>query len=197
MRIAGFLLVLLLLAPSAQAARTMQDYHAAVLRLLDKATARVEQIELERGKPYSFGGMQVELRSCQQTPPEEEPESAAFLVVQSLKQEDKGSILFRGWMFASNPALSALEHPLYDVWVIACKKPVTNAASPASTPAAAAPASVPPAVGATAPAAPASAAPASPTPAKTEELGLPVPVPGYVPPMATPPAPKSGNPNRQ
>lgn len=187
------LLALLLLATApAQAARTMQDYQTAVLRLLDKATARVEQIELERGKPYSFGGMQVELRSCQQTPPEEEPESAAFLVVQSLKQEDKGSVLFRGWMFASNPALSALEHPLYDVWVIACKKPVTSAASPASVSTAAAPAPTAPA-----PAAPA-VAPTPLAPVKPDAaLTVPVPVPGYVPPMAMPAAPDAGNAKRQ
>ena len=155
------------------------------MRLLDKATARVEQVELERGKPHSFGGMQVELRSCQQAPPEEEPESAAFLVVQSLKVEDKDAILFRGWMFASNPALSALEHPLYDVWVIDCKKPVTSAESPASTAAT---------VGALAPE-PALTPAVSARP--DAELGLPVPVPGYVPPMTTPDSPKSGNPNRQ
>lgn len=189
------LLTLLLSTMPAHAARTMQDYQSAVLRLLDKATARVEQIELERGKPYSFGGMQVELRSCQQTPPEEEPESAAFLVVRSLKQEDKDAILFRGWMFASNPALSALEHPLYDVWVITCKKPVTNAASPASTAATSVTTAAP--IPVTAPA-PVSSPP--PVPAKPDTaLGLPVSVPGYVPPMATPPAPapKSGNPNQQ
>lgn len=187
------LLLTLLLAAAmpAQAARTMQDYQSAVLRLLDKATARVEQIELERGKPYSFGGMQVELRSCQQTPPEEEPESAAFLVVRSLKQEDKDAILFRGWMFASNPALSALEHPLYDVWVITCKKPVTSAASPASTVAVPVTAATPAPIAVPSP-------PPVATPAKPDTaLSLPVPVPGYVPPMATPPAPKSGNPNRQ
>ena len=33
----------------------------------------------------------------------------------------EGENIFRGWMFASSPALNALEHPVYDVWVIDCK----------------------------------------------------------------------------
>ncbi|MGB0800115.1 MAG: DUF2155 domain-containing protein, partial [Planktomarina sp.] len=26
-----------------------------------------------------------------------------------------------GWMVASSPALNALEHPRYDIWVLRCK----------------------------------------------------------------------------
>lgn len=102
-------------------ARTMEPFDTAVIRLLDKGTARVDQVELPIGKPVVFGHMQVDLRSCQQTPAEEEPEAAAFMVISEIKPGAPESILFRGWMFASNPSLSALEHPLYDVWVIACK----------------------------------------------------------------------------
>jgi hypothetical protein len=107
-------------------ARTMLPYQKATIRLLDKATARVEQADIELNQAYHFGALQVELRSCQQAPAEEEPESAAFLVVTSPSTEAaQPSLLFRGWMFASNPALSAMEHPLYDVWVLACKDPIT------------------------------------------------------------------------
>lgn len=153
--------LLLLLAPEAMA-RTMIQHDTAVLRLLDKVTARVEQVELGVGKTHLFGSLKVELRSCQQTPAEEEPESAALLVAWAMEPETREEVMiFRGWMFASNPSLSALEHPVYDAWVISCKNPVNAAANAASAP-----------VG--------TAAPSKPTvPAE----GLPVPVPGYVPPL--------------
>lgn len=109
------------MAGFAAQARTMELYDTALLRLLDKGTARVEQVELPVGKPIVFGRLQIDLRSCQQSPPEEEPESAAFMVVSEIKPGAAEAILFRGWMFASNPSLSALEHPLYDVWVVSCK----------------------------------------------------------------------------
>jgi hypothetical protein len=127
------------------AARTMEPYDTAVVRVLDKGTARVEQIEIPVGKPMVLGHIQIDLRSCQQTPAEEEPEAAAFMVIGEIKPGAPEAILFRGWMFASNPSLSALEHPLYDVWVISCKNlnakassvlPVLPSAVPPSNPAA-------------------------------------------------------------
>lgn len=153
----------LLAMPSPEAtARTMVKHEAAVLRLLDKVTARVEQVELGVGKVYQFGSLKVELRGCQQTPAEEEPESAALLVAWAMEPETREEVMiFRGWMFASNPSLSALEHPVYDAWVISCKNPV-NAAANATSAAEGAPSSGKP-----------------PVPAE----GLPVAVPGYVPPL--------------
>lgn len=104
----------------------MEPYDTAILRVLDKGTARVEQIDLPVGKPVMFGRLQIDMRSCQQTPPEEAPESAAFLVISEIKPGAPEAILFRGWMFASNPSISAMEHPLYDVWVLSCKNALTN-----------------------------------------------------------------------
>ena len=59
-----------------------------------------------------------------------EPEAAAFLQIWERKpHEDQSKWVFSGWMFSSNPALSAMDHPVYDVWVIDCKKSVTSAKS--------------------------------------------------------------------
>ena len=55
------------------------------------------------------------------TPPQEAPESAAFLEIDEAKQGEEPVALFTGWMFASSPGLNALEHPVYDVWVLECK----------------------------------------------------------------------------
>jgi len=55
------------------------------------------------------------------TPPEEAPEAAAFLDVNEIKPGLAEANVFRGWMFASSPALSAMENPVYDLWLVGCK----------------------------------------------------------------------------
>ncbi|HEY7608728.1 MAG TPA: DUF2155 domain-containing protein, partial [Alphaproteobacteria bacterium] len=59
---------------------------------------------------------------CQRSRPDQKLERAAFLEIVDIDPTTKKRVLkFSGWMFASNPALSALEHPVYDVWVKDCK----------------------------------------------------------------------------
>jgi len=93
----------------------------AVLRGLDKVTARVSTIEAPAGKTVHFGTLDILVRACSKRPPEETPETSAFLEVTERKPGAPPQRLFMGWMFASSPALSALEHPVYDLWVIDCK----------------------------------------------------------------------------
>ncbi len=101
---------------------------SVVLRLLDKTTARISTVEARVDEPISFGSLTIVARHCDKRPPEEPPESAAFLEIDDVKPGELPVRLFTGWMFASSPALSALEHPVYDLWVIDC----TNAATSAS-----------------------------------------------------------------
>jgi hypothetical protein len=98
----------------------------AVLRTLDKVTARVSTIEVPVGSSTSLGSLEVTVRACDKRPPEETPESAAFLEVVETKPNEPPQQLFSGWMFASSPALSALEHPVYDIWVIDCVNSATT-----------------------------------------------------------------------
>ncbi len=156
------------------------------LRALNKTTARFQDIEIEMHEIARFGSLEIQPRTCDTRPPEEFPETTAFLEIfdteygnreSDLKvelpaveiKEDidteefevltvapapfgeaaetetledleyqpsfseqpapevtegpqaEGVNIFRGWMFASSPALNPLEHPVYDVWVIACK----------------------------------------------------------------------------
>ncbi len=96
-------------------------YDIAVLQGLDKVTARVSTIEAPVGLTVRFGTLEIIARTCDKRPPEETPESAAFLDIWEVRQGQPATDLFRGWMFASSPALSALEHPVYDVWVLDCR----------------------------------------------------------------------------
>jgi hypothetical protein len=100
----------------------------AVLRGLDKVTARTSTIEAPVDKPVQFGTLQIIARYCDKAPPEEPPEAAAFLQIFEIKRGEPTEALFTGWMFASSPALSALEHPIYDVIVVDC---IAKAPAPA------------------------------------------------------------------
>jgi hypothetical protein len=92
----------------------------ATLQGLDKITARVSPIPLTTGKTTHFGNLEITLHRCWRAPMEEEPESKAFLEITEQVPGEKKQHLFRGWMLASSPALSALEHPVYDITLISC-----------------------------------------------------------------------------
>ena len=95
---------------------------SAVLQGLDKITARVSEFEAPIGETVRFGSFEIVVRACQKTPPEEPPESTAYLEITDVRPDEPASIVFKGWMFASSPALSAVEHPVYDVWVTNCRE---------------------------------------------------------------------------
>jgi hypothetical protein len=92
-----------------------------VLQTLDKVTGRVRVLEAPVGEPVEFGPLTIVVRACRKRAPEEPPETAAFLEIVERKAGEAPVDLFKGWMFASSPAVSALEHPVYDVWVNDCK----------------------------------------------------------------------------
>jgi hypothetical protein len=91
-----------------------------LLQGLDKVTARITTIEAPLNKPVHFGTLEITAKRCFKRPPEESPESAAFLEIREVREGEAPHQLFNGWMFASSPALAALEHPVYDVWVKDC-----------------------------------------------------------------------------
>ena len=94
----------------------------AIMQGLDKVTARVSTFQAPLGATVRFGTLAITVRACDRTPPEEPPESSAFLEIDDIHPDEKPVRIFTGWMFSSSPALSALEHPVYDVWVLECKK---------------------------------------------------------------------------
>jgi len=100
-----------------------------VLRGLDKITGRAIDVSAPVGIPVRFGSLTITARYCYTVPPEEPPETTAFLQIDETKAGAQATRMFSGWMFASTPALNALEHPVYDVWVITCK---TEAPAPAA-----------------------------------------------------------------
>ncbi len=94
----------------------------ALLQGLDKVTARIQTFEAPIDKPVAFGSLRVRVRTCVKRPPEEPPESAAFLEITDERPGEAVKRVYSGWMFASSPGLSAMEHAVYDVWVVDCMK---------------------------------------------------------------------------
>lgn len=92
---------------------------AVLLKILDKITARVFEVRGNVGGKINFGNLEILPLACYKTPVDEKPESAAHL---KMIDRSKGTdtVIFSGWMFASSPSLSSLEHPIYDVWVKEC-----------------------------------------------------------------------------
>ena len=96
---------------------------AANLQGMDKVTARISAFEAAIGEPVRYGNLEIVVRACRKRPPEEQPESAAYLEIHEIRPGKPKRKVFDGWMFASSPALSAMEHPVYDIWVVDCKVP--------------------------------------------------------------------------
>ena len=106
---------------STPAAAEMTPEPVALLQGLDKITARVSKFEASVGAPVQFGTLAIRVRDCEKNPPEDAPESAAFVEIDETRTGEIRTRVFSGWMFASSPALSALEHPVYDVILLDCK----------------------------------------------------------------------------
>ena len=94
---------------------------AAVMQGLDKVTARVSTFDAPIGKPVRFGTLEITVFTCVKRPPEEPPESSAFVQIDDQRPDRPKERVFSGWMFASSPAVNPLEHAIYDVWVLDCK----------------------------------------------------------------------------
>ena len=102
-------------------AATWIDGERVTLQALDKITARISTLEVAVGTRQMFGTLEITVEKCAFHPPEEPPESAVFLTIRDLGYGNQPvKTAFAGWMFASSPAVSALEHPVYDISILAC-----------------------------------------------------------------------------
>lgn len=117
-----------LLGPVAGTARA-DSYPVVLLRALDKVSTRSTTLEAPIGEPISFRTLNITARECDKRPPEEQPEAAAYLEIVEVRQGMAPRDVFRGWMFASSPGLSPMQHPVYDVWVLDCVMTEASAAS--------------------------------------------------------------------
>ncbi len=91
----------------------------ARLRQLDKMTGQSETVEVAAGEEVMLDRLRVRLEACRAPDDNAERGTMAFLKIWDSKDPSAGPV-FSGWMFAESPALSAMDHPRYDLWVMRC-----------------------------------------------------------------------------
>jgi hypothetical protein len=97
------------------------DNPVAVFSGLDKLTGRIITFDVLIDETVQFGALQVTPRVCHTRPPTEPAQTTSFVEVDEITLANKIQRLFTGWMFAASPGLHAVEHPVYDVWLVDCK----------------------------------------------------------------------------
>ena len=92
-----------------------------VIQGLDKITARIKTFEVNVSQTYKFGVLDIFVERCVFSKPIFKPESLAYIRIKD-NSDRLSEVKFKGWMFASSPALNALENSVYDISILACKK---------------------------------------------------------------------------
>jgi hypothetical protein len=89
---------------------------------LDKITGRITTFDVYIDETVQFGALQITPRACYTRPPTETQRTSVFLEVDQVSLSGKIERIFTGWMFADSPALNAIDHAVYDIWLIDCKQ---------------------------------------------------------------------------
>lgn len=92
------------------------NYEKATIRILDKITAKSFLIDVNLKENHEYGSLNIKIHKCWNAPLEQKPETKMLL---EISENDKN--IFFGWLFASSPSISSLEHPIYDITAIKCK----------------------------------------------------------------------------
>jgi hypothetical protein len=95
----------------------------AIFAGLDKITGLTTTFEAKIGEEKRFGGLFIKADACYTRDVTEEPRTTSFVEVDEIESDDTRKKIFSGWMFAESPGLSAVEHPIYDVWLTGCRDP--------------------------------------------------------------------------
>ena len=89
----------------------------ASLSVLNKITTSVDNLDLKLKENFQYGELRIYPIDCYLSSPEEKPEIAIYLNVYHDTKDEK---IFSGWMLKTLPSISAIEHPIYDIWVNGC-----------------------------------------------------------------------------
>ena len=98
----------------------------AQMQAMDKITGRVSVINVPVNGVVEFGSLSIVVRSCKTRPAEEAPDNFAFVDITDKTLQGEEFNIFKGWMISSSPATHAVEHPIYDVWLLQCTDEKNN-----------------------------------------------------------------------
>ena len=104
----------------------------AVFSGLDKITGRITTFDVYIDETVKFGQLEITPRVCFSRPVTVEPKTTSFIEVDEITLDRRIQRIFTGWMFAESPAVNAIEHPVNDVWLKACKQTSDVPAPPPS-----------------------------------------------------------------
>jgi len=113
-----FAAILCFLMPALGMAQQARENGAAELHWLDRTTGALQSIVVVQETTVKLGPLEIRLHSCRSPLGDVSPEAFALVQITDWSRDET---LFMGWMVASSPALNALEHPRYDLWVLRCK----------------------------------------------------------------------------
>jgi hypothetical protein len=119
-RLFGAFLALGALAATPASADKLK-HPVAVFSGLDKITGRIITFEVATNETVQFGSLQITERVCYSRPPTEAPQTDTFVEIDNIDANNQYKRVFTGWMFADSPSLHALDHPVYDIWLLRCK----------------------------------------------------------------------------
>ena len=89
---------------------------------LDKITGRITKFDVYIDETVQFGALQITPRVCYTRPPTETQRTSVFIEVDQVSLKGQITRIFSGWMFADSPALHAIDHAVYDIWLDDCRQ---------------------------------------------------------------------------
>ena len=91
------------------------------IKILDKISSKNILLNLKNGELIKFKDLEIKSLKCKNSEFDDNPEITAYLQVRDLADKNKNEVfVFNDWMFSSSPSITPFDHPVYDVWLIAC-----------------------------------------------------------------------------
>ena len=91
------------------------------IKILDKISSKNTLLKLKNGESKKFNDLLIKSLKCKNSEFDDNPEITAYLQVRDLSDKNNNEVfVFNDWMFSSSPSITPFDHPVYDVWLIAC-----------------------------------------------------------------------------
>jgi len=91
------------------------------IKILDKISSKNTLVKLKNGESKQFNNLLIKSLKCKNSEFDDNPEITAYLQVRDLADKNNNEVfIFNDWMFSSSPSITPFDHPVYDVWLVAC-----------------------------------------------------------------------------
>ena len=91
------------------------------IKILDKISSKNTLVKLKNGETKKFNDLLLKSLKCKNSEFDDNPEITAYLQIKDLADKNNNEVfVFNDWMFSSSPSITPFDHPVYDVWLVAC-----------------------------------------------------------------------------